>query len=149
MKWASLPPTKVVTHTNGGNSGISTFSYDTNFNPSITMQQAYSFGMQKENDLEQVQINGEWDVNFGNVKTVKFGISRIENEFADVRMGNPNGAIAPTAAQYPDKIFTQTGLGSFMDSFSPNLGTSYYYHIIENKLLLHLLTQMVLLVPEI
>ena len=44
-------------------------------------------------------------------------------------MGNPNGAVAPSAAQYPDKIFTQTGLGSFMDSFSPNLGTSYYYHI--------------------
>ena len=120
----------VVTHTNGGNSGISTFSYDTTFNPS----DYYATGIQlwdakKENDLEQVQINGEWDVNFGAVKTVKFGISRIENEFADVRMGNPNGAIAPTAAQYPDKIFTQTGLGSFMDSFSPNLGTSYYYHI--------------------
>ncbi len=120
----------VVTHTNGGNSGISTFSYDTTFNAS----DYYATGIQlwdakKENDLEQVQINGEWDVNLGVVKTVKFGISRIENEFADVRMGNPNGAIAPTAAQYPDKIFTQTGLGSFMDSFSPNLGTSYYYHI--------------------
>ena len=79
----------VVTHTNGGNSGISTFSYDTTFNPS----DYYATGIQlwdakKENDLEQVQINGEWDVNFGTVKTVKFGISRIENEFADVRMSN-------------------------------------------------------------
>ena len=120
----------VLTQTNAGTSGINTFAYDTAFNAA----DYYSTGIQlwdakKENDIEQLQINGEWNLDLGMIKSVNFGISRIENVFADVRMGNANGATSPSAAQYPDRIFTQTGLGSFMDSFSPNLGTDYYYHI--------------------
>ena len=120
----------ILTHTNGGTSGINTFSYDTAFNAS----DYYSTGIQlwdakKENEIEQIQINGQLNLDIGLLKSVNFGISRIENVFADVRMGNANGATSPSAAQYQDQIFTQTGLGSFMDSFSSNLGTNYYYHI--------------------
>ena len=120
----------ILTQTNAGTSGINTFAYDTAFNAA----DYYSTGVQlwdakKENDIEQIQINGEWNLDLGMIKSVNFGISRIENVFADVRMGNANGATSPSATQYQDRIFTQTGLGSFMDSFSPSLGTDYYYHI--------------------
>ena len=94
------------------------------------IQQEFNYGMlKKENEIEQIQINGQLNLDIGLLKSVNFGISRIENVFADVRMGNANGATSPSAAQYQDQIFTQTGLGSFMDSFSSNLGTNYYYHI--------------------
>ena len=120
-----------VTHKNAGASGINTFSYDTTFGPenylatSVMMRDMY-----KENDMQQFQVNGTWLNSDGSsLKSVDFGISSLDNTFADSRSENSVGGIAPSAADYDDSIFTSTNLGSFMNSFNANFGTNYYMSI--------------------
>ena len=120
-----------LTHKNAGNSGINTFSYDTAFEPSnylassVQMWDAY-----KDNELEQTQIEGSWtNLNGGIITSIDFGVSTIENTYLDARAGNGNGAINPLASQYDDSMFHKAYLGNFMNSFSANFGTDYYYNI--------------------
>ncbi|XOV86429.1 MAG: TonB-dependent receptor [Pseudomonadota bacterium] len=121
----------VISHTNGGSSGINTFSYDTVFGPgnylatNATIRDGY-----KENEMDQYQITGRWD-NFDGflVSSVEFGLSRVDNAFTKVRRIANYAAMGPTAASYDDSLFVRTELGDFMNSFSPALGTSYYYRI--------------------
>lgn len=124
-----------ITHTNGGSSGINTWSYDNDFLASdyyvasVAMHDAY-----KENHLKQAKLSGEW-VNLGGgmlpntITSIEFGVSQIENQYADRRASDSIGAQGPNAAQYADSIFTRTSLGGFMDGFSPNIGTNYYFAI--------------------
>jgi TonB-dependent receptor len=117
--------------TNGGNSGVSSFLYDVEFNPSdyaassMTLRDGF-----KENEMEQVQLGGVWEnPNDGLVATVSFGISRVENDFVKRRTEDSYDASLNTPDQYDDSLFQRTPLGNFLDGFSPSIGTDYYYHV--------------------
>ena len=121
----------VITHNNGGASGINSFAYDTNFGPEnylatgATIRDGF-----KENEINQVQINGAWtNLNDGLVDSVEFGLSHVRNDFTKIRQIARYNAMGPTAASYDDSLFQRTALGGFMDGFSPNIGTNYYYKI--------------------
>ena len=120
-----------ISHFNGGNSGINTFSYDTDFGPenylatNATIRDGY-----KENDMEQYQFNVEWVNHDGRVlSSVDFGISLVNNDFTKVRQIANYGAAGGSAADYDDGIFRRTNLGNFMAGFNPDIGTPYYYKI--------------------
>ena len=120
-----------VTHTNGGSSGINSFSYDTDFGPEnylatgATIRDGY-----KENEMDQFQIGGEWtNLNDNLITSIEFGLSRVDNSFAKVRNIASYSAMGATAASYDDSLFNRADLGDFMDSFSPTIGTRYYYDI--------------------
>jgi len=120
-----------ITHTNGGASGINTFSYDTVFGPEnylatgATIRDGF-----KENEMEQFQVNGTWDnLDGGALTSIDFGISHVDNDFTKIRNIGSFGAIGPSAADYDDSLFVRTALGSFMNSFGPAIGTDYYYQI--------------------
>jgi len=120
-----------ITHTNGGGSGINTFSYDTDFGPEnyyaggATLRDGY-----KENQLDQLQISGEWINHDGDFLTsIQFGVSRINNDYEKISRVATFNALDLTAASYDDALFRRTSLGNFMNSFSPNIGTDYYYSI--------------------
>lgn len=121
----------IITQINGGNSGIQTFSYDTDFGPGnymankLTMRDGF-----KENDMEQYQLNGEWtNMDGGFLSSIQFGISRVENNFSKTRNIGSFSAQSPSASDYDDDLFQRTNLGNFMNSFNPDLGTDYYYDI--------------------
>ena len=123
-----------VTHTNGGASGVNSFSYDTTFNPenylatSMTLRDGY-----KENQLDQVQLSGVWNIqNDGLISSVDFGISRVDNDYQKIRNIASYGAGGTTAADYDDSLFVQTGLGGFLDGFNTPIGTDYYYAVDPN-----------------
>ncbi|HEY5624426.1 MAG TPA: TonB-dependent receptor, partial [Gammaproteobacteria bacterium] len=121
----------IVTHTNGGASGIGSFAYDTEFAPEnyLATTARINDGY-KENQLQQFQLNGEWfNIESGPVQSVQFGISRIDNEFQKAKAGAVYGAQGATAASYDDALFTRTTLGGFLDEFDPVIGTNYYYAI--------------------
>jgi TonB-dependent receptor len=120
-----------ITHTNGGSSGINSFTYDTEFNPEnylatgATIRDGY-----KENKMEQYQIKGEWqNLDGGALSSIEFGVSHINNDFTKIRNIGHFGAQGPSAADYDDSLFVRTSLGNFMNSFNPNIGTDYYYQI--------------------
>ena len=120
-----------IHHTNGGGQGINSFSYDYDFMPEnfyatgLTMRDGY-----KENDMQQFQLYGAWNnINEGFISSIHMGVSRVDNDFSKVRQIASYSAQDPTADQYDDSLFVRTGLGSFMDSFSPPIGTSYYYQV--------------------
>ena len=119
-----------IDHLNAGTSGINSFSYDTDFLPehyratNATIRDGF-----KENQLEQFQLSGGWEnMDSGFVSSVKFGISRVENEFSKIRNIASYGGTAGSDA-YDDSLFARTGLGSFMDGFNTPLGTDYYFAI--------------------
>lgn len=120
-----------ISHTNGGSTGINSFSYDTNFLPEnylatgMTMRDGY-----KENDMKQFQLSGAWaNIDDGFVSSVEFGISRVDNDFYKIRNIASYGAAGNSASDYDDSLFARTGLGDFMNSFDPTIGTNYYYQI--------------------
>ena len=120
-----------ITHRNGGSSGINTFSYDTDFGPenylatNATIRDGF-----KENEMDQVQIKGEWtNLDGGLVSSVEFGLSHVDNNFQKIRHIASYGAMGSSADAYDDSLFRRTNLGGFMNSFSPNVGTPYYYDI--------------------
>jgi TonB-dependent receptor len=130
----------IVTHSNGGGSGISSFSYNTEFNPenyyasSMTLRSGY-----KENELEQVQLSGVWDSQGdGLISTVSFGISRVNNDYMKIRniasfeATNLSDPDYDFAADYDDGLFRREGLGGFLDGFGVTIGTPYYYAINPN-----------------
>lgn len=121
----------VITHTNGGASGINSFSYDTEFNASnylatgVRINDGY-----KDNQLEQVQLSGVWESgNDGFISAINFGISRVENDFTKITNRASYGAEGNTAADYDDALFQRTGLGGFLDGFNVQIGTPYYFAI--------------------
>jgi len=120
----------IITHINGGNSGINTFSYDTDFGPenyygtNLTMRDGF-----KENEMEQYQLSGLWEnLDGGFISSIDFGYSHLESGFVKKRNIASYGSVAPPSA-WDDSLFNRTNLGDFMDSFSPDIGTDYYYRI--------------------
>lgn len=121
----------IITHINGGNSGVNTFSYDTEFGPEnymatgLTLRDGY-----KENEMTQYQLNGVWaNVDEGFVSSIQFGYSHLESSFQKIRNIGNFGSLSPNPGDYDDSLFNRTNLGNFMNSFSPNIGTDYYYQI--------------------
>ncbi|MEE4216154.1 MAG: TonB-dependent receptor [Xanthomonadales bacterium] len=121
----------IITHINGGNSGIQTFSYDAVFNPenymgtNLTLRDGY-----KENDMSQYRLDGEWaNMDGGFLSSIQFGISRVDSEFSKVRNIGSFPALSPQAGDWDDDLFQRTNLGNFMNSFNPDIGTDYYYTI--------------------
>lgn len=121
----------VVTHTNGGGGGINSFAYDTEFNPenylatTATIRDGY-----KENEMDQIQLKAEWaNLEGGALKSVQFGVSYVDSAFTKARSIANYGAQGASAADYDDSLFARTGLGDFMNSFNPDIGTPYYYMI--------------------
>jgi len=121
-----------INHTNGGASGINTFTYDAEFLPehyllsSATIKDGF-----KENVMDQFQLTGEW-LNFdgGLVTSVDFGISHLESTFNKLTYEETYGTAGASAADYDDSLFPRTLLDSdFMNSFNPDIGTEYYYHV--------------------
>ncbi|MBR9909660.1 MAG: TonB-dependent receptor [Gammaproteobacteria bacterium] len=121
----------IVTHTNGGKSGINTFAYDTDFAPenylitSATIRDGF-----KENEIDQFQVTGTWtNVDGGFVTSVDFGVSHLDNSFRKITRVGGFGAQGATPDDYDDSLFRRTRLGDFMNSFDPDVGTDYYYQI--------------------
>jgi TonB-dependent receptor len=121
----------IITHTNGGNSGINTFSYDTDFGPenymgtNLTLRDGY-----KENEMDQFQLNGVWaNVDEGFISSIQFGYSHLESSFQKIRNIGNFGSLSPSAGSYDNALFNRTNLGNFMNSFNPDIGTDYYYQI--------------------
>lgn len=120
-----------ITHINGGNSGINSFSYDTDFGPenymgtSLTMRDGF-----KENEMQQYQLSGVWEnLDGGFISSIDFGVSHLESKFTKKRNIASFGSMAPSAANWDDDLFRRTNLGNFMNSFDPVIGTNYYYRI--------------------
>jgi TonB-dependent receptor len=127
----------VITHVNGGGSGINSFSYDTSFGPENYLATGATIrDGRKENEMTQFQITGEW-TNFDGdlISSVEFGISHVDNYFYKIRNIASFGAPGPTAADYDDSLFTRKHLGDFMDSFDPDIGTDYYFDIDPSRAL--------------
>lgn len=118
-----------VTHTNGGASGIHTFTYDREFTASDFSHSGLLYRDQyKENEMHQIQINGAWtNLGDGFIKTIEFGISDVESAFTDTR-SELNTPLAPVVAA-DSSIFKKVLFGDFMDGFNPNFGTNYYFEI--------------------
>ncbi|NND46000.1 MAG: TonB-dependent receptor [Xanthomonadales bacterium] len=121
----------VVTHTNGGPDGINTFAYDTEFLPEnylatgATIRDGF-----KENEMDQIQLKAEWaNLNDSPLRSIQFGVSYTDSAFSKARSIANYGAQGASAADYDDALFQRTGLGGFMNSFGPNIGTPYYYMI--------------------
>ncbi len=120
-----------ITHINGGNSGINTFYYDTDFGPenymgtNLTMRDGY-----KENEMEQYQLSGLWEnLDGGFITSIDFGYSHLESSFVKKRSIGDFDAAFPDPASWDDALFNRTNLGNFMNSFNPEIGTDYYYRI--------------------
>ena len=121
-------PLATVTHVNGGPEGINTFGYDRSFSEDDFLYASlYYRDAFKENLMEQTQLKGTYEFDSGFIKSIEFGISRVESEFNDTRMEEVNNSAPGTAAD--SRIFTKTNLGSFMDAFNPNILTDYYFAI--------------------
>lgn len=121
-----------INHTNGGASGINTFTYDAEFLPEhyllsgATIRDGF-----KENVMDQFQISGDWiNLDGGLVTSVNFGVSHLESTFNKLTYEQTYATMGASAADYDDSLFPRTTLGSdFMNSFNPDIGTEYYYHI--------------------
>lgn len=99
-----------------------------------------TFNLQKKrNELQQFQVDGLWE-NFDgmfseSLKSVEFGISRMEQEIRDTRAsnflvqgaGNDGTSTVLNYAQYDDAIFTRTSLSGFMDELSSGTNPEDYY----------------------
>ena len=120
-----------VTHTNGGSSGINSFSYDAEFLPSdYYISNIYARDAYKQNNMNQVQLIGEWiNLNGGLVTSVDFGVSQTKSTFKDRRYEESNSLQGPSADAFDDSLFVKTDLDDFMDAFGTELGTSYYFAV--------------------
>ena len=123
------PADATITHVNGGSTGINTFSYSKDFTVNDFSHSGLFYrDASKENEMEQLQLKGEWlNLDGGFLKGVKFGITTTESEFSDVRseLNTPLAPVVP-AASY---LFTRTSLNGFMDGFTRNGGSDYYFAI--------------------
>ena len=123
------PADATITHINGGSTGINTFSYSKDFTVNDFSHSGLFYrDASKENEMEQLQLKGEWlNLDGGFLKGVKFGITTTESEFSDVRseLNTPLAPVVP-AASY---LFTRTSLNGFMDGFTRNGGSDYYFAI--------------------
>ena len=92
-----------------------------------------TFNQQKKrNELQQFQIDGKWENLDGlfvsSLKSIEFGISRMEQEVRDTRAsnfivqgaGNDGTATVLNYGQFDDSIFTKTSLSGFMDDGRTN-----------------------------
>jgi TonB-dependent receptor len=120
-----------VTHTNGGSSGINSFSYDEVFEASdYYISNIYARDAYKKNDMNQYQLIGEWvNLDGGLVASVDFGVSKTISKFKDRRYENPNSLLSPNADDFADSLFVKTDLGDFMDAFDRGVGVSYYFSV--------------------
>ena len=123
------PADAIITHVNGGPKGIHTFSYSKDFTVNDFSHSGLFYrDASKENEMDQLQLKGEWlNLDGGFLKGVKFGITTTESEFSDVRseLNTPLAPVVP-AASY---LFTRTSLNGFMDGFTRNGGSNYYFSI--------------------
>ena len=100
------PADAIITHVNGGTTGINTFSYSKDFTVNDFSHSGLFYrDASKENEMEQLQLKGEWlnlDGGFlgGFLKGVKFGITTTESEFSDVRseLNTPLAPVVPAAS---------------------------------------------------
>ncbi|NIB42765.1 TonB-dependent receptor [Pseudomaricurvus alkylphenolicus] len=117
---------------NGGSSGISTFAYDEQFESSNMMGTSLFLREgDQENEIDQFQIKGTW-TNSGDsiISSVNFGISTMDNSYTNQEMESSFSSLSPSVDDYQDAMFRRTRLGGdFMNSFNPDLGTDYYFHI--------------------
>jgi len=120
-----------VTSTNGGASGINTFSYADTFGPenmqgtSLFLREAF-----QKNEINQFQVKGIWNADSGILSSVEFGISTTENQYTNQDMEANFGSQSPSVDDFDDAMFELTRLDSdFMNSFNPNLGTDYYFRV--------------------
>lgn len=129
-----------ITSVNGGKTGVNTFSYDKDFGPENMVGTSLSLNDQfQENEIQQVQLRGTWfSSGSGALKSVEFGVSTAKSEFLRQSRGANFGidatgeavdGFAATSAEWDDDLFVRTPLGNFMDSFSPDIGTDYYFEI--------------------
>ena len=121
----------IISHINGGSSGINTFSYDTDFGPenymgtNLTLRDGH-----KENEMDQIQLNGVWaNLDEGFISSIQFGFSHLDSSFSKVRNISNYGSMNQSAGSYDDSLFNRTNLGGFLSAFSPDIGTDYYYQI--------------------
>jgi TonB-dependent receptor len=123
------PADAVVTHRNGGSDGINTFTYSKDFTANdFSHSGLYYRDASKENDMEQLQVKGEWlNLDGGFLKSIQFGVSNTESEFSDIR-SELNTPLAPVVAA-SSGLFTKTPLNGFMDGFNAHFGSSYYFAI--------------------
>ena len=124
------PADAVITHTNGGASGINTFNYSRDFTVNDFSHSGLIYrDASKNNDMEQLQLKGEWlNLEGGFLKSIEFGFSTVESEFSDMR-SELNTAISPVTAS--SDLFTRTPLKDFMDGFNTSFGSSFYYFAID------------------
>ncbi|MGD9021596.1 MAG: TonB-dependent receptor, partial [Lysobacterales bacterium] len=120
-----------ITHINGRGSGINSFYYDTDFGPenyfatNLTMRDGF-----KENDMQQYQLSGLWEnLDDGLISSIDFGYSHLESSFTKKRQIGNFAAADLDPGIWDDDLFNRTNLGNFMNSFSPEIGTDYYYRI--------------------
>ena len=120
-----------ITSINGGASGVNTFSYDTDFNASNMMITSLAlWDDYQENVIDQFQVKGTWNNSADSILTsVDFGVSTAESKFTKQRRRSNFSSNSPSAADYDDALFARTGLGNFMNSFSPDIGTDYYFEV--------------------
>jgi TonB-dependent receptor len=98
----------------------------------------------KRNEMQQLRIEGEWENLDGafmeSLKSVEFGISRLEQEIRDTRAsnfliqgaGNDGTSTVLNYLQYDDSIFTRTSLAGFMDDLgSRGTNPEAYYLAID------------------
>ena len=93
----------------------------------------------KRNSMQQVQFSGDWVNTDGlfteSLKTVQFGISRMQQKISDKRarndliQGTPNDGnnTVLNFIFYDDDIFTRTSLDGFMDDASNGTNPENYY----------------------
>ncbi len=92
-----------------------------------------TFNLQKKrNELQEFQLEGKWENLDGmfsdSLKSIEFGISKLEQEIRDTRAsnfivqgaGNDGTSTVLNYGQYDDAIFTKTSLAGFMDEGTTN-----------------------------
>jgi TonB-dependent receptor len=91
----------------------------------LTLRDGY-----KENEMTQYQLNVVWQNDDGSfLESVQFGYSHLDSSFQKIRSIGDFSSFQPSPGDYDDSLFNRTNLGRFMNSFSPDIGTDYYYDI--------------------
>ena len=132
------PSRATVTHTSSS-SGVYLFDYDQDFYPDeYNIGGVYVRDAYKSNDMEQLQLKGEWqnlDGAFLNsfITSIEFGISMVDSIYQDNRAEEtPSPSPLPgTDSSVPASLMKAMSMNGFFDGFSWNTAQAvdYYYEI--------------------
>lgn len=103
------------------------------FDPSQMLTSGSSFRNSfMKHDIEQARLDGNFELDFGAVRSIDFGIAHLESKnrsaFANAQRDTWGGY--GTAADYADDIFVQKSMAKALDQFSSAKSadmTPYYY----------------------